>query len=512
MIEKIIILDFGSQVTQLIARRIRELNVYSEVHPCTTSITDEHKSNLKGIILSGGPASVMDDSAPEFDKAWLSLGVPVLGICYGMHVMAHLLGGKMNAGQTREFGYAKIRITGSQDSIFAELGSEEEVWMSHGDSVTEVPNGFSITAHTENNPVVAMSCPEKSLYAVQYHPEVVHTKNGKQVYKNFLEKICNCEMAWTPTNFIAESIEKIKAQVDSGSNVICALSGGVDSTVAALLVSKALGDNLKCIFVDNGLLRLNERDEVESYLNTLGLNLEVVDAREQFLTALKGVTDPEKKRKIIGHEFIEVFDEASKKIENVTHLVQGTLYPDVIESLSSGGPSETIKTHHNVGGLPEKMKLKLIEPFRKLFKDEVREIGRELGLVEELIKRHPFPGPGLAVRCLGEVTEEKLKALRLADSIFHQEIKAFGIYDEIWQSLAVHLPINSTGVMGDGRTYENCIALRAVTSEDVMTADWYGFSDEFLRKVSSRIINEVKGINRVVYDISSKPPATIEWE
>lgn len=515
-IEKILVLDFGSQYTQLIARRIREMGVYSEIIPCSKKPTEVATDGIKGIILSGGPASVNDSDAPYFDEAWMNLGIPVFGICYGMQLLSKIFHADLGQGKSREYGYATLTIKDNA-SVFAgfKIGEEINVWMSHGDHVNSIPKGFTAIAESAGAPIAGMHNLEKKVYAIQFHPEVVHTARGKEILSNFVFNISGCKKEWDSGNIIQQTVSQIAGMIEPGCNVICGLSGGVDSSVAAVLVNKALKGNLHCIFVDNGLLRKNEAGQVVARLGKdgLGLNITMVDAKERFLTELKGVSDPEQKRKIIGRVFIEVFDEEAKKIKNVTHLVQGTLYPDVIESVSvRGGPSVTIKTHHNVGGLPEKMKLKLIEPFRELFKDEVRALGKELGIAPEILNRQPFPGPGLAVRILGEITDERLNLLKEADSIFLEEIRAAGLYGQIWQSFAVLLPIKSVGVMGDYRTYEQTIALRAVTSDDGMTADWVYLPQDLLRKVSSRIINQVKGINRVVYDISSKPPSTIEWE
>lgn len=509
----ILILDFGSQFTQLIARRVRELGVFSEIRACTLKPSEVDLSRIKGLILSGGPASVTDRDAPVFDSSWLHAGIPVLGVCYGMQLLSHLAGAKLGAGESREYGHTILEIH-DNDSLFHgfDLAEKTHVWMSHGDHVQNVPAGFKLLASSSGSPIAAIGNDSKRQYAVQFHPEVVHSSRGKEVLSNFLFRIAGCERNWSSSGFIEQSTRKISEQIGANDQVICALSGGVDSTVGAVLASKALGNRLHCIFVDNGLLRKNEASEVMARLSSLGLNVRLVDASQQFLGELKGVTDPEQKRKIIGRVFIEVFEAATKVIPNVTHLLQGTLYPDVIESAPVRGPSTTIKTHHNVGGLPERMKLKLLEPFRELFKDEVRSVGRDLGVPSEIINRHPFPGPGLAVRILGEITSERLTILREADRIFREEIVSEGVYDEIWQAFAVLLPVKSVGVMGDGRTYEQTIALRAVRSEDGMTADWFYFSQEFLRRTSNRISNEVRGVNRVVFDISSKPPATIEWE
>ncbi|MCO6431998.1 MAG: glutamine-hydrolyzing GMP synthase [Deltaproteobacteria bacterium] len=513
--QRVLVLDFGSQYTQLIARRVRELGVYSEIIPCTKRVSEHDTADVKAIILSGGPASVVSSDAPPFDVNWFDCKVPVLGVCYGMQLMAHVLGGKVEQGSSREYGYATLTVT-DNTALFAGFEKSEKVtaWMSHGDHVQALPPGFTRLAESPGAPVAAMGNSQRNFYAIQFHPEVVHTPRGKEILSNFLFAIAGCEKSWSPEGFIEQSIKQIQDSVAPSSNVICGLSGGVDSTVAAVLVARAVGDRLHCIFVDNGLLRRDEASKVVERLGAhgLGLNIHLIKAEEKFLSELSGVTEPEEKRKIIGRVFIEVFDAEAQKISKVTHLVQGTLYPDVIESVSVRGPSATIKTHHNVGGLPEKMQLKLIEPFRELFKDEVRALGRQLGIPDEILQRQPFPGPGLAVRVLGEVTPERLRILREADHIFVEEIKAEGLYETLWQSFTVLLPVKSVGVMGDGRTYEQTIALRAVQSEDGMTADWAYLPQELLRRVSNRIINEVKGVNRVVLDISSKPPATIEWE
>ncbi len=509
----ILILDFGSQYTQLIARRVRELNVYSEVKPCTTDPRSVDLRGVRGIVLSGGPASVTADDAPDFNSQWLSTGLPTLGICYGMQLMAHHFGGALGRGAAREYGPSTITIERSE-GIFAPWKSGESlsVWMSHGDHVERLPEGFVGLASSGGAPIAAMQHSSKPLAALQFHPEVVHTPQGKEILRGFVYGMAGCKPDWTPGNFIDQSVKRISSEVGPTAQAICALSGGVDSTVAAVLVSRALGARLHCIFVDNGLLRKGEGESVMKRLRGLDLNVELVDARARFLGELKGVTDPEKKRKIIGRVFIEVFEEKAKALKGITHLVQGTLYPDVIESVSVRGPSATIKTHHNVGGLPERLNFRLIEPFRELFKDEVRALGRELDMPQEILQRQPFPGPGLAVRVLGEVTPERVRTLQDADSIFLEEIRSEGLYAGLWQSFAVLLPVRSVGVMGDGRTYDEAIALRAVHSEDGMTADWAFLPEALLRRVSNRIVNEVKGINRVVLDISSKPPATIEWE
>lgn len=509
----ILILDFGSQYTQLIARRVRELQVYSEVKPCTIRPSDIDLTRVSGLVLSGGPSSVTDPDAPSFDPAWFSIGVPILGVCYGMQLMAHHFGGKLGRGASREYGPSTITVEDTAGLFSSwKRGERLAVWMSHGDHVQQLPPGFAASASSAGAPIAAMHHREKRLSALQFHPEVVHTPQGRTILKNFVFEAAGCKPDWTPGNFIEQSVAAISKSVPGNAQAICALSGGVDSTVAAVLVSKALKERLHCFFVDTGLGRKNEAVSVMNRLKALQLNVELVDARERFLTALKGVTDPERKRKIIGHEFIHVFEERAKVLSGVTHLVQGTLYPDVIESVSVKGPSATIKTHHNVGGLPERLNLALIEPFRDLFKDEVRALGRELTMPQEILQRQPFPGPGLAVRILGEVTPERVAVLQEADHIFLEEIRAEGLYPSLWQTFAVLLPVRSVGVMGDGRTYEETVALRAVHSEDGMTADWAYLPEPLLRRVSNRIVNEVRGINRVVLDISSKPPATIEWE
>lgn len=509
--ETILIIDFGSQYTQLITRRIRETNVYSEIHPHTISIGSIRKIQPKGIILSGGPMSVYDEGAPVIDPEILNLGIPVMGICYGLQFICKISGGIVKKAADREYGKALLNIQGNSD-LFAGVKNNTTVWMSHGDYLTGVPAGFEILATSSHSPICAISDKNRKIYGVQFHPEVVHTIEGSKILSNFLFGICGCRGDWTPHNFIEESILQIK-KTAGNSKVICALSGGVDSTVAAMLVQKAVGNNLTCIHIDTGLMRKNESSQIKKMFDDkLKLNVIYVDAEDKFLSALKGVSDPERKRKIIGGLFIRLFEEEAEKIKDAGFLVQGTLYPDVIESVSVKGASATIKSHHNVGGLPEEMNLKLIEPFRELFKDEVRKVGNELNIPDYFIERHPFPGPGLAVRLLGEITKEKLDILREADDIFISEIKNAGIYNEIWQAFAVLLPVQSVGVMGDSRSYENVLALRAVTSVDGMTADWYPFKPDFLASVSGKIINKVRGINRVVYDISSKPPSTIEWE
>jgi GMP synthase (glutamine-hydrolysing) len=512
--ELILVLDFGAQYTQLIARKVRELGVYSEIHPFSIPIEKIKSLRPTGIILSGGPSSVYDQGAPKPSPKVFELGIPVLGICYGLQLIADQLGGKVDPSARREFGKADLRIDNGDD-LFQGLDGSTTVWMSHGDALSQIPAGFEPIAHTENAPICAIRNPARRIFGVQFHPEVAHTPDGKKILSNFLFKICGARGGWTSAHFIEETIRDIRRKVGS-SRVLCALSGGVDSSVAAVMLHEAVGDQLHCIHINNGLMRKGESEKVvETFRKTFHINLTYVDATETFLTKLKGVHDPEQKRRIIGNTFIEVFETESAKIDggkSFEFLAQGTLYPDVIESASFKGPSVTIKTHHNVGGLPEKMNFKLIEPFRELFKDEVREVGRKLGLPEPLIERHPFPGPGLAVRVLGDLTREKLDLLREADEIFIDEIRDAGLYNEIWQAFVVLLPVRSVGVMGDGRTYEYTVALRAVTSVDGMTADWARIPPDVLATVSNRIINELRGINRVVYDISSKPPATIEWE
>ncbi|MFC1591762.1 glutamine-hydrolyzing GMP synthase [Thermodesulfobacteriota bacterium] len=511
--EKIVILDFGSQYTQLIARRIRESHVYSEIHPCTVALDKITELAPKGIVLSGGPSSVYDEQAPLIDRKIFDLGIPILGICYGMQLTCHLIGGKVEAPDKREYGKAELLIDSSED-LFSGFssGSPIQVWMSHGDRVAAIPPGFESIGHSNNSPFAAMRNKDRRIYGVQFHPEVVHTPRGTRILENFIYSICGCSPTWNMKSFIKQSVEEIRTRVGD-SNVICGCSGGVDSTVAAVLIDKAIGKQLTSIFVDNGVLRKNEFVMVSRLLrDSFKINLIAVDASQRFLTKLAGITDPEQKRKIIGVEFIAVFEEEAKKLGQIDFLAQGTLYPDVIESVSFKGPSATIKSHHNVGGLPEKMKMQLIEPFRELFKDEVRELGRELGIPDELINRQPFPGPGLAIRILGPVTEEDLFLLRESDAIILDEFKRTGLYNKVWQSFAVLLPIKTVGVMGDERTYEKVIVLRAVESKDGMTADWVNLPYDLLGIISNRIINEVKGVNRVVYDISSKPPGTIEWE
>ena len=510
--QKILILDFGSQYTQNIARKVRESQVYCEIHPCTLSFDKIKAFNAKGIILSGGPASVLEEDALLCDRELFGLKIPILGICYGMQLITHILGGKVDPSTHREFGRAELMLK-EFSHLFEEVNNNSTVWMSHGDRISKLPNGFKGIAFTGNSPLAAIENPVAQIYGLQFHPEVVHTTDGTKILNNFLFKICQCARNWKMDSLVEHMIQDIRNKVGD-SKVVCGLSGGVDSSVAAVLIHKAIGDNLYCLFIDNGLLRSGEKDKVEStFRDNFSINLDVIDASDKFLGKLKGITDPEQKRKSIGNTFIEVFEEESKRLGDFTFLAQGTLYPDVIESVSfKGGPSAVIKSHHNVGGLPEKMRLKLLEPFRELFKDEVRVLGREMGMPDEIINRQPFPGPGLAIRILGEVTPERLEILCAADKIILQEIKAAGLYNDLWQSFAVLLPIKTVGVMGDARTYEDVIAIRAVTSTDGMTADWAHLPYELLGKFSNRIINEVHGVNRVVYDISSKPPGTIEWE
>ena len=515
MTSLILILDFGSQYTQLIARRVREQNVFSVVLPCTAPLAQIEALAPRGIILSGGPSSVYDADAPAADAGILKLGVPILGICYGLQFIVHHLGGRVRPAAKREYGHAEVTVRDSANLLFAGLPPSLAVWMSHGDEALELPPGFHRTAET-GSALAGIADPERRIWAVQFHPEVHHTRQGTALLRNFLFAICQAAPDWTAQHFITSAIETIQQKVNTG-HALCAISGGVDSSVAAVLVDRAIGKQLTCVFVDNGVLRKDEFRKVQQNLRDgLGLNLVAVDASKRFLSALDSITDPEAKRKAIGREFIGVFDDEAARIHEQTGgidwLVQGTLYPDVIESSSVHGPSHTIKSHHNVGGLPETMRMKLIEPLRDLFKDEVRKIGRELGMPEDILQRQPFPGPGLAVRILGEVTAERVAILQEADDIVVREIKAAGLYQQVWQSFAVLLPVRSVGVMGDQRTYANTCAIRAVHSEDGMTADWVPLPYEVLKTISSRIVNEVRGINRVVYDITSKPPGTIEWE
>ena len=511
--ELILILDFGSQYTQLIARRVREQGVYCEIHPFHISPDEIAAKRPKGVILSGGPSSVTDEDAPRVTQEFYdATDVPILGICYGMQMIAVDLGGRNEPAARREYGHAKVKVLSGSTKLFNELPFELDAWMSHGDHVTELPGGFHQTA-TTGEVITGMENDARRIYCVQFHPEVSHTPLGKEVLRNFLFNICECRGDWTSSSFITDEIEKIREIVGPNEKVVCGLSGGVDSTVAAVLVHEAIGDRQTCIFVNNGLLRYREfEDTLAVYNENLHLNVVGVDASQKFYTVLAAVVDPEKKRKAIGAKFIDVFQTEADKIGDVQWLVQGTLYPDVIESVSLRGSSVTIKSHHNVGGLPETMNLKLIEPLRELFKDEVRAIGKDLGIPEMILQRHPFPGPGLGVRILGDINSEKVELLQKADAIFIEELKNFGLYNDVWQAFAVLLPIQSVGVMGDFRTYEKTVALRAVTSTDGMTADWARLPHDFLAKVSSRITSEVRGVNRVVYDISSKPPSTIEWE
>ena len=510
--DTVIVLDFGAQYSQLIARRVRELGVYSQIVPFNTSAEEIKKLAPKGIIFSGGPASVSQALSPRPDKEIFNLNIPILGICYGLQVMSLLLGGHVTCPEKKEYGIANINII-KASKLLKDVSNLSQVWMSHGDSVDKIPEGFSTTANTPNCPYTVIEDEKRNFYGVQFHPEVVHSVEGQKMLSNFVLDICKAKADWNMGNFINEAVESIRKEVGDGQ-VLCGLSGGVDTSVAAVLIHKAIGDKLVCVFVNNGMLRKNEAQNV---LNLFGkhfnMRLQYADAEDMFLTALKGKTDPEDKRKTIGKLFVDTFYNEARKCGEITHLAQGTLYPDIVESKSPfGGPTSTIKSHHNVGGLPEDLKWKLLEPLKELFKDEVRELGRELGLPEELVDRHPFPGPGLGVRCIGEVTKERLDTLRDVDAIFIEEIRNAGLYHEIWQALADLLPVKSVGVQGDERTYREVCTLRAVTSQDAMTADWYRLPYDVMQKCASRICNEVKGVNRVLYDITSKPPATIEWE
>jgi GMP synthase (glutamine-hydrolysing) len=509
--QTILVIDFGSQYTQLIARRLRELSVYSEILPPTTPAADLAARKPVGIILSGGPRSVSEPGAPRIDQKLFDLGIPTLGICYGMQLMTDALGGRVEPAASREYGHAVVS-TRPEGLLFKSVRESLKVWASHGDFVAAAPPGFAVVATSANAPVAAIQRPERQQFGLLFHPEVVHTEQGEQILRNFAYDVCGCRGDWTMASFVDESVARIREKVGPSGRVVCGLSGGVDSTVAALLLHKAIGDRLTCIFVDNGLLRQDEAQQVKARFERLKLPLEFVDASALFLDRLAGVTDPEKKRKIIGAAFIDVFEKRAREIGDFDFLAQGTLYPDVIESVSVVGPSAAIKSHHNVGGLPERMKFKLVEPLRELFKDEVREVGKALGLEDEFVWRQPFPGPGLAVRLLGPITRDRLDLLRRADAIIADEVRKAGWYRKLWQSFAVLLPVQSVGVMGDGRTYEHTVAIRAVESRDGMTADWARLPHDLLGDMSSRIVNEVRGINRVVFDISSKPPATIEWE
>ena len=516
--DMVLVLDFGAQYSQLIARRIREFHVYSKIVPFNITADEIKKMDVSGIVLSGGPASVNDENSPSLDPEIIKLGIPILGICYGLQTLAVLEGGTVQKPEKREYGTANLKILEKDSSLLKNINQLTQVWMSHGDSVTSIPEGYRISGSTDNCPCTVIENEEKKIYGVQFHPEVKHTIQGTRILKNFVLEICKCKANWTMDSFIDSMIKKIKDEVGD-KTVLCGLSGGVDSSVAATLIHRAIGDNLICVFVNNGLLRKNETEDVkELFGGAFKMRLHYVDAEEQFLNALKGVSEPEAKRKIIGKLFVDTFYQEAKNIEKennteISYLAQGTLYPDVIESRSAtGGPSATIKSHHNVGGLPKDLKWKLLEPLKELFKDEVRVLGKELGLPDDLINRHPFPGPGLGVRCIGELTKERLDTLRDVDAIFIDEIRKAGLYLDIWQALACLLPVKSVGVQGDERTYEEVCSLRAVTSEDAMTADWFEFPPEVLKKASSRICNEVSRVNRVLYDITSKPPGTIEWE
>ncbi len=508
--DKILVLDFGSQYTQLIARRVRELGVYSEIKPFFYPVQSIKEENPKGIILSGGPKSVLEEDAITVDKELFELGIPILGICYGLQLISHLLGGKVRKAEKREYGKSILKIV-SGNFLLKGIEDESIVWMSHGDEVYELPAGFLLTASTTTNDVAVIENPERKIFGVQFHPEVAHTEMGKEILSNFIFNYAHAKKSWNLSSFIEESVKKIRERVGK-EKVLCALSGGVDSTVTAILLNKAIGNNLICVFVNTGLLRLGEYEEMMERFKRLNLNVVGVDASRRFLNSLKGVKDPERKRKIIGRTFIKVFEEKARELGKFKFLAQGTTYPDVIESLPQKGPSSTIKSHHNVGGLPKSIRFQLIEPLRELFKDEVREMGMRLGLEEDFIWQHPFPGPGLGVRIIGEVNEERINTLRLADKILLEEIKKVGVYKDLWQAFCVLLPVKSVGVMGDERTYQNVVAIRMVQSTDGMTANWFNAEHSLLSKISTRIINEVHGINRVVYDITTKPPGTIEWE
>ncbi len=508
--ERVLIVDYGSQLTQLIARRIREQHVYCEIVSPTQAGESARRRRPGAVVLSGGPASVFERGAPQLDRSLLELGVPVLAICYGMQLLVHTLGGRVAPASEREYGRAVLEIA-EEDPLFQEVPARSTVWMSHGDRVDAIPFDFRVLARSENSPYAVVRHEKKPFYGIIFHPEVVHSEFGERMLGNFLRQVAGLHGTWTMRGFLADKSAELKQRIGAGS-VICGVSGGVDSTVVAALLHRAIGPRLRCIFVDNGLLRANEAEEVRAIFARLAIPLTSIDASQRFLARLRGIDDPEKKRVAIGHTFVEVFEEAARDVDGARFLAQGTLYPDVIESVSVHGPSRTIKTHHNVGGLPERMNLEVVEPLRELFKDEVRELAAELGVPRELYSRHPFPGPGLAVRVLGEVSAERLQIVRAADRILNEEIRAAGWYDRLWQAFAVFLPVRTVGVMGDGRTYEHVIALRCVTSRDAMTADWAPLPHELLGRISNRIINEVAGVNRVVYDVSSKPPATIEWE
>lgn len=509
MQEKILILDFGSQYTQLIGRRVRELNVYCEIHPFNHY--PEIDESVKGVILSGSPYSVRDEKGPRIDLSEIKGKMPLLGVCYGAQYMAHFFGGEVAPSNTREYGRANLKYIDKADRLFQNISDNSQVWMSHGDTIKTLPENYTVIASTEDVENAAYRIEGESTYAIQFHPEVYHSTEGSELLKNFIVDVCDCKQDWTPDSFVDSTVAELKAKLGN-EKVVLGLSGGVDSTVAGVLLHKAIGDNLTCIFVDNGLLRKDEFESVLEQYQGMGLNVIGVDAKDKFYKSLAGLTDPEAKRKAIGHDFIEVFDEEAHKIQNVKWLGQGTIYPDVIESVSVNGPSATIKSHHNVGGLPEKMKLKIVEPLNTLFKDEVRRVGKAMGISAKLLGRHPFPGPGLGIRILSDITAEKVRILQEADAIFINGLHEWGLYDDVWQAGVMLLPVQSVGVMGDERTYENVVALRAVASTDGMTADWVHLPYDFLAKVSNDIINKVRGINRVVYDISSKPPATIEWE